>query len=282
MDSKEFGLVAAQQLFQIEDIHYGFWDKGEVATLNNWRKAQEKHTEFLFQHINNFVDNKDHSKILDVGCGVGVNMKKLLERGHKVDGLVPSTWMAKYSSDITSKYKSQDSGRIYECKIEDFPVTEIGQKYNLIFFSESFQYVNIESTFNVLEKILDKYGIIIIFDFFKRDNIKETSPLGGGHFINLFFNTIKNFNYEIINDIDVTDNLSPNLKLVNEIIVERLIPFSNTFDKFMETRHKSIYKIIKWLLRNKINKIKFKYSSDRNEENFKKFKTYRLIVLKKI
>ena len=29
MDSKEFGLVAAQQLFKIDDIHYGFWKDGE-------------------------------------------------------------------------------------------------------------------------------------------------------------------------------------------------------------------------------------------------------------
>ena len=281
MDSKEFGLVAAQQLFQIEDIHYGFWDKEEVATLNNWRQAQEKHTQFLFQYIDNFLENKNQSKILDIGCGVGTNMRKLLEKGYQVDGLVPSNWMAKYGSNITSKYKSQNSGKIYECKIEDFPINQIEQKYNLIFFSESFQYVNMKSTFNIFEKILNKHGAIIIFDFFKKDNIQATSPLGGGHSINLFFNTIKNFRYDIKEDIDVTDNLSPNLKLVNEIIVERLIPFSNTFDKFMFTRHKSIYRIIKWLLRKKINKIKFKYSNDRNEENFKKFKTYRLIVLKK-
>ena len=138
-----------------------------------------------------------------------------------------------------------------------------------------------KSTFNVLEKILKKHSTIIIFDFFKKDNIEGISPLGGGHSLNLFYNIIKNFNYEIKEDINITDNLSPNLKIINEIIVERLIPFSNTFDKFMFTRHKSIYRIIKWLLRKRINKIKFKYSNERNEDNFKKFKTYRLIVLKK-
>ena len=280
MDSKEFGLVAAQQLFHIEDIHYGFWEKDEVATLNNFKEAQKKHTEFLFQYIDNFIENKNQSKILDIGCGVGVTIKKLLDKGYKVDGLVPYPWMAKYASDITSKYKSQDRGRIYKCKIEDFPTKEIEQKYQLVFFSESFQYVNMNLTFNILEKILKKHSTIIIFDFFKKDNIEELSPLGGGHSINLFYKVIKNFNYKIKEDIDITDNLSPNLKIMNEIMVERLIPFSDTFDKFMLTRHKSIYRIIKWLLRKKINKIKFKYSN-RDENVFKKFKTYRLIVLKK-
>jgi len=281
MDSKEFGLVAAQQLFQIEDIHYGYWDKSETASLNNWKIAQERHTNFLFQYIDKFIEDKNQSKVLDIGCGVGANLKKLLQKGFNVDGLVPSPWMSKYASEIISKYKTCDRGKIYECKFEDFPIQEIDQKYNLVFFSESFQYVNMESTFNILETLLDKHGVIIIFDFFKKDNIQGASPLGGGHSLNHFFKMIKNFNYDIKYDLDVTDNLSPNLKLVNEVIVKRLIPFSNTFDKFMYTRHKNIYRIIKWLLRNKIKKIKFKYSNDRNEENFKKFKSYRLIVLQK-
>ena len=43
----------------------------------------------------------------------------------------------------------------------------------------------------------------------------------------------------------------------------------------------TFYKIFKWLLRKKIDKLSFKYSSDRNEANFIKYKTYRLISLVK-
>ena len=81
MDSKEFGLVAAQQLFKIEDIHYGFWEDGENATLGNWKQAQEAHTEFLFKHIFKHIESKQTSHILDIGCGVGFTTKKLLELG---------------------------------------------------------------------------------------------------------------------------------------------------------------------------------------------------------
>ena len=279
MDSKEFGLVAAQQLFQVEDLHYGFWDSPSEATLNNWKSAQEKHTNFLFDYIFDNVKDIKESKLLDIGCGIGITTKKLLEKGYNVDGLVPYSWMADYARKIISK--SQNSNQIYECNFEDFPVSSLKEKYQLVFFSESFQYVNLMKSFDVLNNILEKDGIVIIFDFFKKDNIDGISPLGGGHSLGSFYNTAEKYGYKIISDLDVTKNLSPNLKLVNKIIVNRLIPFSSTLDKFMKTRNKTIYTILKWLLKKRINKLSFKYSSDRNEANFIKFKTYRLIVLSK-
>tara|TARA_B100000029_G_scaffold390931_1_gene387730 strand:+ start:3348 stop:4196 length:849 start_codon:yes stop_codon:yes gene_type:complete len=281
MDSKEFGLVAAQQLFQIEDIHYGFWDIDEKKDLASWKKAQLKHTQFLFKYINKFIVDKNNSKLLDVGCGIGVTTKKLLDDGFYADGLVPYKWMADYAKNITSKYLKNNKTNIYECKFEDFPLNTNNQKYDLIFFSESYQYVNMKKSFDMIEKILSKNGTVIIFDFFKRDNIEGESPLGGGHSIGSFYNLLKKYNYNINEDIDVTENLSPNLKLVNDIIIDRLIPFSKTLDQFLYSRNKYMYRLIKWIMRKRINKLQFKYSESRNEENFIKYKTYRLIVLSK-
>ena len=136
-------------------------------------------------------------------------------------------------------------------------------------------------TFHILKNILEHKGIVIIFDFFKKDGIPGKSPLGGGHSISSFYKMVKDNNYSICVDTDVTNNVSPNLKLVNEVLVERLIPFTDTFDKFMMTRSKKIYSFIKWLLRKRISKLAFKYSDSRNEENFIKYKTYRLIILSK-
>lgn len=283
MDSKEFGLVAAQQLFKVEDLHYGFWDDHEEATLSNWKKAQEKHTKFLFKHIFDHIKGKNKSEIrlLDIGCGVGVTTKKLLELDYRVDGLVPYKWMADYASKLTSDYKDEFRGDIYDCKFEDFPIEQLKQRYDIAFFSESYQYVDMIKSFKVLDQILKDNGIVIIFDFFKRDDVTGKSPLGGGHSMNSFYNMVKDYNYSIKVDKDITKNVSPNLKLVNEVLVERILPFSDTFDKFMETRNKKIYSFIKWVLRKRISKMSFKYSNSRNEENFIKYKSYRLIVLSK-
>ncbi len=281
MDSKEFGLVAAQQLFQIEDLHYGFWDLDEEINLSNWKVAQERHTEFLFNYIKSNIDSKESSKILDIGCGVGVTTSKLLKMGYKVDGLVPYSWMAEYSKNITKQYKTDNSGKIYECMYEDFPTDNLNQKYKLLFFSESYQYVDMRLSFDVTDKIIEDNGFVLIFDFFKKDNVDGKSPLGGGHSLSEFYNIVKEYGYSIIEDIDVTKNMSPNMEIVNDVIVERLIPFTNTLDKFLSARHSRIYNLIKWLGRKRIDKMKFKYSADRNAENFEKYKSYRLILLKK-
>ena len=281
MDSKEFGLVAAQQLFRVEDLHYGFWEDGENATLKNWKKAQETHTDFLFKHIFKHIEDKEKSHMLDIGCGVGVTTKKLLELGYNVDGLVPYQWMAKYASNLVSNLRKDNTGRIYECTFEDFQCNDKEKKYELAFFSESFQYVQLDKSFQILDKILIENGRVIIFDFFKKDNVEGTSPLGGGHQLTNFYNIVKKYDYNILSDIDITQNLSPNLKLINEMITDRLNPFSDTLDKFLSTRYPKIYKLLKWMLRKNLSKLAFKYSKDRNEENFIKFKSYRLIVLSK-
>lgn len=90
MDSREFGLVAAQQLLKIQDIHYGFWEKGEHPSIDRFQDAQKKYTAFLFRIIEDTLEKPKDAKMLDIGCGIGITTKKLLAAGYRVDGLVPS------------------------------------------------------------------------------------------------------------------------------------------------------------------------------------------------
>ncbi|MCP4494032.1 MAG: class I SAM-dependent methyltransferase [Gammaproteobacteria bacterium] len=281
MNSKEFGLVASQQLLQIQDLHYGFWEDGEAPSAAKFPEAQSKYTDFLCQYIREAISTGENCRILDVGCGIGVTTYKLLDMGYRVDGLVPSNWMAQQAREKIRQVEGGKNSRIYECNFEDFPVANSSKKYQLAFFSESYQYVNMQKAFDVLNLITPENGTVIIFDFFKKDGVDGESPLGGGHSIGQFYHTVEKNSYKIHTDLDVTNNLSPNLKLVNDILVERIIPFSQTLDTFFSTRYYRLSKILKFLFRKKLEKVRFKYSQGRNEESFRQFKTYRLFVLKR-
>ena len=52
----------------------------------------------------NLITPKENSNLLDVGCGIGITTKKLLDDGFYIDGLVPYKWMADYAKNLTQKY----------------------------------------------------------------------------------------------------------------------------------------------------------------------------------
>ncbi len=277
MDSKEMGLVMAQKILDVEDLHYGFWQEGAIPTIKDFIAAQERYSEVLFGHIEELISSNKQARILDVGCGVGQNIKKLEAMGYQnIEGIIPSKMMIQQCREISEAI-------FYQCGFEDFIDKGLysGIKYDLVFFSESFQYVDMEKSLRVLDEILTPLGNVVIFDFFSRDNIDGRSPLGGGHSLGNFDRLIAASNYKIISDLDVTRNVSPNMALVNEVIVNRLIPVCQILDKFLTHRKKIIYGIIKYFSRKKIAKLQFKYSKNRNQENFEKYKIYKLISLKK-
>ena len=278
-DIKELGLVAAQQLFQVEDLHYGFWKKNQKVIFSDLVQAQQQYTEFLFQYIQSSIKDKTKDRILDVGCGIGVMTYKLLEQDYHVDGIVPSEWMANRAKQRISTSKNSKNGTIFHCSLENF--IEPQKQYQTIFFSESFQYINLEEGFKKLRQILAEHGKIIIFDFFHKDRIAGRSPLGGGHSLQNFTKMCEKYQFELEQDLDVTENLAPNLDLLCDLIVHRFLPFSSSLGQFLSYRYPFIYKTIHFLFRKKLEKLKFKYSEKQNGENFKKYKSYRLMILNK-
>lgn len=131
-----------------------------------------------------------------------------------------------------------------------------------------------------LKEVLRPEGIVIIFDFFRKDDIEGQSPLGGGHSMREFYQLIKKHHFTLQDDQDLTTYLSPNLRLVSELLGKRIIPFSKTLDTFLSTRYKISYAILRFFLRKHLQEFRFKYSEQRNQENFEKYKSYRLVTLK--
>jgi SAM-dependent methyltransferase len=236
--------------------------------IANISSAQENYTAFLISHI-----PKGAKKILDVGCGTGEIAGRLVDMGCQVDCVSPSPFLSEQARKLLPK-----SSHIYECFYEDL---QTENRYDLILFSESFQYINPQQAIKKTISLLNNTGYILICDIFKKDT-PEKSPLPGGHRLTMFYNIVADCPLEPVKDLDITEQTAPTLDIVNEILKQVVQPSIDLTRQLLDDRHPFMSKFLKFFYRKKISKINRKYFTDeKTTENFKKFKSYRLILYKK-
>lgn len=287
MESREMGLVVAQQLTGVDDLHYGYWNEGVKPTVTGVIAAQKRYTGQLVDTIRQYSGEPSSTRILDVGCGTGVILKELLDQGYAVDGVIPAAYLKKQVDARIEQYTGDYQPRIYECNFEDFPLSECANQYDIVLYSESYQYISMAAGFPLMKKLLKPDGKVVICDFFKTEHAGDGGPgdgsFGGGFSLTEFYDQVDNHGYRILLDNDITRNISPTIAVVDEMLMQRMYPAIQTINSFMETRHPYWTRLITWLLRKRLAKIKFKYFSGyRSQAVFERYKTYHRIVLEMV
>ena len=262
------GLLIGKFFLNTEELHYGYWPDDKTATAQNFAGAQARHSQLIIDHI---PDGVNH--ILDVGSGSGSLAQKLINLGYKVDCVVPSEFLAKKIKDKLGK-----NSIIHVCKFEDL---EESQSYDLILFSESFQYVLMEQSINKIVSMLPKNGHLLICDVFHK-NVTGVSPMRGGHRWDLFENQISKSSLKQITNLDITAETAPTYDFLNQLLNEVVIPISDISGNYLNSNYPKLSKLLKWKYRKKLDKITQVWSSGKlTGENFIKFKSYRLLIYKK-
>ena len=262
------GLLIGKFFLNTEELHYGYWPDDKTATAQNFAGAQARHSQLIIDHIPDGV-----KRILDVGSGSGSLAQKLINLGYKVDCVVPSEFLAKKIKDKLGK-----NSIIHVCKFEDL---EVSQSYDLILFSESFQYVLMEQSINKIVSMLPKNGHLLICDVFHK-NVTGVSPMRGGHRLDLFENQISKSSLKQITNLDITAETAPTYDFLNQLLNEVVIPISDISGNYLNSNYPKLSKLLKWKYRKKLDKIeKVWYSGELTGENFIKFKSYRLLIYKK-
>ena len=190
VDSKEVGLVAGLNLFNFflgtRDLHYGLWQEDLEVCIQNLPEAQRRYSDFLIDHIPEGV-----KRILDVGCGAGGVARELLARGYQVEGVSPSPLL----SDAAQQ-QAGEGFKIHQGRFEDIGFAP-DDKFDLVLFSESFQYISLDSVFDNAMRRLNPGGHVLICDFFKT-GAPGRSVVGGGHPIDRFMETIEKSGLEVL------------------------------------------------------------------------------------
>ncbi len=279
MDSKELGLVLGQQILGVDDLHYGLWESDIELNYHNVTQAQQRYTEKL---LSAFPPPEQSVRVLDIGCGTGHIMSQMLARGYLADGVIPAAGLSKLVQQRLQAFPGNTS-KIFECTFEEFPADAYRAYYDVALFSESFQYIPMKDSLPLLAQILKPGGIVVICDFFKTEHHKDGLPgdrsFGGGHRLTNFYEALHNSQLQLEIDQDITKQVSPNIDLLNDFLMHKVKPVSETLGHYLQSNYPKSYWLASKLLRKKLDRMQYKYFSGyRSAEVFERYKSYRFIV----
>lgn len=271
VDSKEAGLEIGLHFFKFflnsEHLHYGYF-KDLKADISNLVLAQEKYVEHLMASI-----PSDVKTILDVGCGSGKFAELLLEKGYRVDVVAPGNQLSAYATK-----KLGDRCELFNCKFEEL---DTANTYDLILFSESFQYIPMKKALDGALQHMNDNGYILIADFFKTD-APGKSLLGGGHDYAEWLEILKSYQFTFLKEEDITEYTAPTIDLVDQLSKEVLAPTWKVAFDLAGDRFPLALKFLKWKYKKKLDKMEKKhFAGQRTGANFKIYKKYMVYVLQK-
>ena len=151
----DLGLKVFQEILGLDDLHFGLWEPDEELTIENCRVAQARYAARLIDMIPDGVE-----RVLDVGCGTGRNCERLVVRGYEVEALSPDPYQKQLFQE-----RLAGRARFHLSRFEDL---EAAGGFDLLFFSESAQYIDKAAFFPCCARALGRPGWVLVADFFRR------------------------------------------------------------------------------------------------------------------
>ena len=265
----EIGSICGRYFLKLPHLHYGYWTSDLEVDITNLHIAQENYVKFLISHIPDEVKT-----ILDVGCGTGEVAKKLFNIGHQVDCVSPSSFLAGKTRELLG-----ERSNIFECRYEEL---ETEKRYDLVLFCESFQYIKLERALENTTRFLNSDGYMLICDVFRKD-VEGKSSQGGGHKLGKFHDLTRKYHFELIEDLDITEQTAPTVDILDDAVKKVGEPVLQSGIRFLSERYPVAFKFLMWKYRKRLKKIREKYlEGARTAADFKEYKSYRLFLYRKI
>ncbi|WP_407492170.1 class I SAM-dependent methyltransferase [Pseudooceanicola sp. MF1-13] len=205
IDSRAIGLEVGNEIAKwltgAENLHYGLWDELEV-NAGNLGRAQSAYTDKLFGYL-----PEGQLSILDIGGGAGETARKLLALGHQVQIVVPSAYLA-------DRCRANAPGAtVHLSTFEEF---ETQETFDLCLFSESFQYIPMDTALLKALGMTKPGGHVLIADCFRSDGMvvaDDIRPAGGGHNFTAFQAYVETLPVERVAFEEITTSVAPSIDL---------------------------------------------------------------------
>src|SRR5215813_13252081 len=178
--------------------------------------------------------------VLDVGCGAGNTARKLLERGFTVDCVSPNGVLTSVAKQVLHA-----RGDVFETRFQNL---QTERRYDLILFSESLLFIPLEEAFTKALTLLNPGGHVLITDIF-RVPAEGKSPIGGGHELPRFRETIARFPLAPVLDLDMTDGIAPTFDLLDAAYRDAIQPAYQLILSRLEAKHPWVMKVVRWKFR---------------------------------
>ncbi len=265
--TKELGLEAGYRFIRFttgsEFLHYGRFEPDIPADFVHLKAAQERYLDRLIALIPAGVKS-----ILDVGAGSGRTAEVLLNKGYAVDCVSPGAALA-----ATVDGHLAGRGTVYRALFED---AVIPAKYDLVLFSESFQYIPMNTALDKATALLNPGGHILIADFFSR-NPAGGSPIRGGHSFTAWRELYAQYPLTLVAEQDITAETAPLHDILAQANRELILPLLESGRLAASARWPFLTRTFLWLFRKKIEKATARrLSKERTGAEFARAKIYKV------
>ncbi|GAB1541473.1 hypothetical protein NUACC21_41440 [Scytonema sp. NUACC21] len=230
-----------RKLTKSDYLHYGYWNLEDELNIENLFLAQKRYIDHLISFIPQEVKT-----VLDVGCGIGGNTLRLLEKGFEVEALSP---------DIAQEKAFIAKGKVpfHLSKFEKF---ETDKTYDLILMSESAQYIPLREGLDKCSTLLEDGGSLLISDYFLREKFPNDNVFAlCTHEKSEYLKALEEYGFEIVKSEDITSRVTPTLDLAMLKFNEYVKPTLELFDDLLLGWAPIPYKAVKFLAKKSWNNL---------------------------
>jgi cyclopropane fatty-acyl-phospholipid synthase-like methyltransferase len=251
-----------------EFLHYGYFDDPETQpqdiSLNDIYRAQLRYGELILAKI---VDRD--SPVLDVGCGMGGLSKLMLDQGLSPVALSPDR---NQISHIRSTYAQVP---VIESKFEDISCEEHKNRYGTIITAESLQYLDLDASLPLMEKLLKPGGRWIACDYFRIGEAKNRAQ----HWDEVERRILQSA-FRFTHQQDITLNVLPTIRYVYMWGNDIARPMLNFALGKLQTKQPGVYYILEETVET-INRKVDRHLDVVNPNTFAAASKYMLLVMEK-